>query len=384
MSKTPRRWLFGGLRLLICGAALAWVVNNLTYYDYVTLTDGSRLRALRIAERTVTVIGTDGLERNIDADRIMGDEAGDREIEYGLGTTLREADTSTLMLCLLIYAPVTLIQSLRFQWMLRAQDIRVSYWESVKLTYAGNFLNFVAALGNTGGDVFKMYYVSLHTERKTEAVTTVLLDRVVGLYGLILLVAAVILFRADDPKLSVLRYGVGVAALGGMIAAVVLFSERARSLLKTEHLLAKLPFATHLQRAEAATRRLAHHKRLVGGALACTVTLQVIALTSFVLAAKALDMRFDGGAIWDYYAYLASGVVVAAIPISFQGLGTMEAFYKHVFLDTHGTLAALLCLAMAVRLINLFWSLPGVIVTITGSYRPRIAEREVNLAQCRP
>jgi hypothetical protein len=35
---------------------------------------------------------------------------------------------------------------------------------------------------------------------------------------------------------------------------------------------------------------------------------------------------------------------------------------------------------MAVRLVTLFWSLPGVIVTMTGAYRPRITEEEVQFA----
>jgi len=263
---------------------------------------------------------------------------------------------------------------------LRAQEINVTYWESMKLCYAGNFLNFITALGSTGGDVFKMYYVAQHTDRKTEAVTTVFLDRVVGLYGLILLVGVLILVRGSDPKMQILSYAVAAILLGGAVAYGFLFSRRIRRIVNPSALLAKLPFGTHWQRAEAATRRLVHHKKLLFGALATTIALQVTALTSLALAAKALHMRWDASVIGDYYAYLASGVVIAAIPISFQGLGTMEAYYKYAFLGTHGTLAALLCLAMAVRAISLFWSLPGAVVTMTGSYRPKISEKDVAFA----
>lgn len=382
MRKMSKKWLFAALRLLVCSVALAWVLHNVTYYDYVTLVDGTKLRAIRLVDGQdlVTIRDADGAQRDIPLDQLARESDGRISIQYGLGTTWHDADKSTLLICLVVFAPVTFFQSLRFQWMLRAQEINVTYWESVKLCYAGNFLNFITVLGSTGGDMFKMYYVSLHTDRKTEAVTTVVLDRIVGLCGIILLVGTLSIIRMGDAKMDVLAFGIAVLIMGGLVAYALLFSERLRAFVKPRALLAKLPFASHWRRAESATRRLARHKRLLFGALATTICLQVTALTSLVLAAKALHMRWDTEAVWDYYAYLAGGVVVAAVPISFQGLGTVEAYYKYAFFGTHGTLAAVLCLAMAVRAINLFWSLPGVIVTMTGAYRPRVCEEDVQLA----
>ena len=379
MSETARRWTYAVVRLLVCSVALGWVLYNVTYYDYVTLLDGTRIRAtdIVVGPDSLEVVEHEGPRREIPVQRIARTEAGDLDVTFGLRTTVRQADQGTLLICFAIFAPVTLIQSLRFQWMLRAQEIHVGYWECMKLSYAGNFLNFITALGSTGGDVFKMYYVSLHTDRKTEAVTTVFLDRVVGLYGLILLVGVLGVVRIGDAKMAALGYGFAVMLVGSLIAYALLFSERVRSVIKPRALLGKLPFGAHWQRAEAATRRLVRHKSLVFGALAATVALQFIALTAMVFSAKALHMRWDASAVWDYYTYLGGGVVIAAIPVSPQGLGTMEAFYKYAFLDTHGSLAALLCLAMAVRALNLFWALPGVIVTMTGAYRPRIRRQDV-------
>jgi len=379
MSPAARKWLFAALRLAVCIAALGWVLYNVTYYDYVRLTDGREMRARRIdfGDDGVSVTTPQGERITVERNRIARQADGALDVRIGLGTTIRKADQRTLWLCLLIFSPVTFIQSLRFRWMLRAQGIDISYWESVKLCFAGNFLNFITALGSMGGDVFKMYYVSLHTDRKTEAVTTVVLDRFAGLYGLLLIVCALLAARTGDAKINVLAYGLGVLVAGTVVAYALLFSPRVRAVLKPASILGRLPFGSHWLRAEAATRRLAEHKGLVLGALAATVVLQLIALSSMVLAARALHMRWDTQAVGDYFTYLAGGVVVAAIPISPQGLGTMEAYYKYVFLDSHGSLAALLCLAMAVRAINLCWSLPGVIVTMTGSYRPRVSEEQM-------
>ncbi len=354
------------------------MLSNVVYYDHVTLEDGSHHRIVDMQSDSVSIAEADGTRRAIAC--AGGVCETDSKITLGLKTTWQRADRSKLLICFVIFAPITLLQAWRFQLMLRAQDIRVTYWESCKLSYAGNFLNFVTALGSTGGDVFKMYYTSLHTDRKTEAVVTVLLDRVVGLFGLVLLVACVLAVRTGDGKLTVLMYGVGVFLAGGFVAGAVLFSERLRSLIRPHHVLAKLPFAAQLQRAEAATRRLAHHKGLVLLSLAVTVVLQGIGMTAFIFAALALGMRSDPGAIWAYYAYMPAGMIVAAIPISFMGLGTMEAFLKHAMLGTYGTLSAILCLAMIVRLVTLAWALPGVIVTLTGACRPRVTEEAVQFA----
>ncbi|HEY3246473.1 MAG TPA: lysylphosphatidylglycerol synthase domain-containing protein, partial [Phycisphaerae bacterium] len=126
----------------------------------------------------------------------------------------------------------------------------------------------------------------------------------------------------------------------------------------------------HLRRADQSTQRLLRHRVLLSTALAITVIIHFLAVSAVMLAARALRMEWNVAAIGDYYVYIATGNVVAAVPISFQGAGTMEAVY-FLFLKQHGTFAQLLCLAIALRMIHLLWSLPGALVMLTGAYRPR-------------
>ena len=153
MSKTVKKWVFAALRLLVCAVALAWVLHSVTYYDYATLIDGRTVRMIEMGEVSVTVRDTDEEQHAIDREAIARKPDGAEDIQYGLRTTWLKAEKSTLLLCVLLFAPVTFIQSLRFQWMLRAQEINISYFESAKLCFAGNFLNYLTALGSTGGDV---------------------------------------------------------------------------------------------------------------------------------------------------------------------------------------------------------------------------------------
>ena len=122
-------------------------------------------------------------EFEVQYDRLALDTEGNPRIERGLSTAFRRSSPRHLLLAILLFAPVPLLQSFRFQLMLRAQEIRLTFWEAIKISVGGNFLNFVFMIGSTAGDVFKAYSTALHTERKTEAVTTILLDRIVGAVG---------------------------------------------------------------------------------------------------------------------------------------------------------------------------------------------------------
>ncbi|MDA0842098.1 MAG: lysylphosphatidylglycerol synthase transmembrane domain-containing protein, partial [Planctomycetota bacterium] len=81
--------------------------------------------------------------------------------------------------CLLVGICVT---ALRWYLLLKAQGIRISYWNSLRLTFVGIFFNTFMP-GGTGGDLVKAYYVWDSGSKRAAAVTTVFLDRVIGLYA---------------------------------------------------------------------------------------------------------------------------------------------------------------------------------------------------------
>ncbi len=380
MTAGQRSRIWAIVRLVLCVLFIALAVRGVALHDRVTLTPPPEAPAdipvkVRLVDEgpdTVTILDAAGARRTLPRSRIARDADGSEQIERGLATALRSINPYYLALALLVFAPVTLLQSLRFQLMYRAQDIRLSYWESVKLCYAGNFLNFVFLLGSTAGDVFKAYHTATHTPHKTEAVTTILLDRIVGLSGL-LVVAAIMSFTGSaDPLLR--KLGItALVLLGGVLVALwVVGSHRgiaARVRRGMQNLLRQLPAAETTVRVMASAERLANRRGLLGGCVVIAIVLQFIAVGAGVVLAYALHMDFSGSKVWDYFAYIGSGHMIAAIPITAQGLGTMELAYKQFFLGTYGTLAQLLCLALWIRIMQLLWSLPGALVTMLGKHR---------------
>ncbi len=369
------------VRTVVGVGIMLLILRSVSLDDWATLDDGRELRVTNWAEikddprledpaaASELFIEIEGESAPLPLSRVARDEDGNLRIAVGLTTAARSAEPRWIWLSLLCFAPVPFLQSIRFRWIVQAQDISLSLWESMKLVYAGNFLNFVA-LGSTGGDVFKAYYVSTHTDRKTEAVTTVLLDRAVGMVGLVVITLLVMLLRIDDPKIRIWVPWIALLNVGLLAGVFVAFSRRARARLRVDDWLPKLPFGAQLARIDAAVHRMRGHPRLLGAALALSVLLQGLAVTAFMLAGLGLGMRGGFAAYPDYLVYLSLGLLVAAIPVSYQGLGTLDATLQVFFRGTYGNFSQVLFLGVAIRLVQLVWSLPGAIVPLTGAHRP--------------
>ena len=99
---------------------------------------------------------------------------------------------------------VVCITFVRWYFLVRALGIPFRLRDALRLSFLGYMLNFVS-FGAVGGDLFKAIFIAREQPgRRTEAVATVLLDRVIGLYAL-LLVTSITFLLVEIP--------VGYAAL---------------------------------------------------------------------------------------------------------------------------------------------------------------------------
>ena len=84
-----------------------------------------------------------------------------------------------------------LLATTRWQLLLRAVDVELTWRETLQLTMIGNFFNMFMP-GSVGGDPLRAYYATRHAPpgRRVEAATTVLVDRALGL-GTLLVICVV-------------------------------------------------------------------------------------------------------------------------------------------------------------------------------------------------
>jgi len=269
----------------------------------------------------------------------------------------------------LAFGPAPVIISVRLKWLLEVHNVEISVWQAIKVTFAGNFIINTLPVGTSGGDAVKAYYVARDTPHKHEAVTSVLFDRFIGVVGLVGMSGIVLLLHWRNPAFAGLGQVIAVVALVLVGGAGVYFSHTMRRLLRLEKILSVLPFTTHLQRIDRAAFAFRHH---VGRLIAClivTAVLQLIVVISVFLAGWALNMV--GGqplaALPVYLAYTPVCLLAGALPI-----GVMEETFKQLFADAagFGTREAAISLSLLGRLIQLVWSVPGLLVVL-GAGRPR-------------
>ena len=113
----------------------------------------------------------------------------------------------------------------RWYLLVRALHLPFRLVDAFRLGFLGYLFNFVV-VGSVGGDLFKAIFIAREQPgRRAEAVATVLVDRIVGVYALVLLTSAVIL-GGGMPKSTVevetiCRLTLVAAAIGAAGIAVL-------------------------------------------------------------------------------------------------------------------------------------------------------------------
>jgi glycosyltransferase 2 family protein len=392
MTKKRPRWLLSLLRYGLCVVAIGWLVTHVPWHTQVRLKDkdGPLVRLVEprdpdlAAKASELVIEREGRIETIPITAAhLADVRGQKvlDIELGIPDVVRNIDGKLALVAILLFLPVSLIQSYRLVVMVAIQGVKLGYWNAIKLTFAGNFFNF-ALPGTTGGDLIKAYYLTQYTHLKTEVVTTVFLDRAIGLLGLVILAAGGILLTWDPDAFGSLALGLAVLCAILAAGSIVVFSGRIRRALRLAELAEKLPGGEQIMRIGKATVALRRHKGHAVVSLLLTLLLQIIVMISAAVMGWALGMHAPPGSplaqLWYFVIYIAIGFLIAAIPITPpQGIGVMEAAYVKFFMRGGlNTASQAVALALAVRLIQLVWALPGVLVPLLGAHLPRKDELE--------
>ncbi len=269
---------------------------------------------------------------------------------------------------------------LRWWLLLRGQGIRISFWAAHRLTFIGFFFNNVVP-GATGGDLIKAVYVSRRTDRRAEAVITVLVDRVTGVVALAMIAAIVLTPRLGDPvyrELALFIFGF----LGAFtVACVLFFSRTVRRVLHVDEIAAKLPFAGLIKKVDEAIFIYRHQKKGLFVAVLLSFANQLSIQLIMVLFAHALHVTTRSGEplpVTDYMVVLPAAWMVSAIPLSPGGWGTRELAFTVGFHLVGVGRAAAVALSVMGGMNMVFWSLLGGLYVILdrGAIAEATAEAE--------
>lgn len=112
-------------------------------------------------------------------------------------TKLGQLDLTRISLCLALALFLMSCQvsfgAWRWKLLLQAQGIRISLWRAISLSFQGNAFSLFMPGGALGGDVVKAAIVAVEADEKKrmEGITTVALDRLIGMSALFIIVLAI-------------------------------------------------------------------------------------------------------------------------------------------------------------------------------------------------
>jgi uncharacterized membrane protein YbhN (UPF0104 family) len=263
---------------------------------------------------------------------------------------------------LVIYLGMIVASAWRWRQLLVAQELAVSNRELVRSYLVATFFNnFLPS--NIGGDVVRIKDTVPIAGSRTLAATVVLLDRAIGLLGLLLIAAfGAMLVSSRTARLlpigasSLLLVSVlGVAGLGILVLAPDLV---ARLLAPLKRLHAEW-VELRLERVVTMFARFRSRPVALLNCLAGAVVVQALLVTFYVAVAASVGIPIPA----EHLAVLVPlSFIVQMVPISMNGFGVREATFTAYFRMLGLPIESALVLSLLATASIMLFSLSGAAV----------------------
>ena len=128
-----------------------------------------------------------------------------RDNLYEVKENILSLNVFYFLFAVLLYVLITVIGSYRLHILLRAHNIAFPFIEILKNLYIG-FLFNLFLLGSTGGDAVRSYYIAKQTHKKTEVITLIFFDRLIGVTTMMCIALSSLLLNLEVAKLRSMAY----------------------------------------------------------------------------------------------------------------------------------------------------------------------------------
>lgn len=218
------------------------------------------------------------------------------------------------------------ISNLKWSIILREYGTFIPFNKLCNMYLTGMFFSMFLP-GSYGGDFVRAYQVSTHTEKAMEGVMSVVLERVAGAVGLLVILLFALLFL-DQPFIS-LNFRVWVIGLimTFFLAIPVLFSKKVfRSL---EPLLARVGKKNEtLVRGIYESISVIKSRKVILSTVFLSIIFQFLVVLTNYLIAISLNVNID-------FTYFLLAIPIASlismIPITLNGIGVRDMSYIALF-----------------------------------------------------
>ena len=390
-SKKLKRVLVVG-KILLALCLLGWVLSKAHWNDYIQLRPefGSKTWTLTEgqSDTNAELFVSRGMlwwkeNRIIPRSEIKPCDAdGKQIIRRGIKNSFEDIRIWWVVLTAAGFGLAYVITAFRWWYLLRVLGVALPLWVVMRLAYLGLFFNNIVP-GTVGGDLVKGWYVSKHEHKTAPVLVSIFLDRILGLIAMAIIAAVmlcVVLLSGAESLEKMRPAAVTVAIVGGLLVGALLFllSDTVRRWFHLDKIYKRLPIAHHF---EAAGEAVSIYRGRIGSlvlAVCMTFVAHLSMFCSIGFLGRAMGMDT---AIFTFLVYLPLIYILGAVPITPGGVGIVENLYVKFFATATVGASTIIALAMLARFIPILWSLPGLVVAITGPKLPKASEMEAQLEE---
>jgi glycosyltransferase 2 family protein len=280
-----------------------------------------------------------------------------------LWETLSAVEPWAFLVSLGLMGSTILIGALRWHMALRVQGLALPFKRAGEISLIAHFFNSFL-LGSTGGDLLKAYYAARETHhKKAEAVTTVFVDRLIGLFSMLLFAALMMplnaaLLGSHEALWSVTGFALAMLVASGGMVWLAFWGGVSRRFPVVRELLRRLPKAELLERSLEACRHYGRERAFLARSLAASMALNLVCVLQVWVLALGLGADVPLRAL---LVIVPVVICISAIPVTPSGLGVRENLFVLILsvpaLGVSATHA--LSLSLLAYAGSLFWSVVG-------------------------
>jgi uncharacterized protein (TIRG00374 family) len=241
---------------------------------------------------------------------------------------------------LLLYVQL-LTSFYRWKLLLQSQKISIPLIDSVRLGMASQFFMTLGP-GTLAADIARTVYISQHApDKKIRGLSTVFLDRVMGLFGMIFLGAVSFLISIDrlrhlDHKMGPALMSMGFVLLvtaGGIVLALLLLPFLVRGFhladenSKRKKIL-KIPMVGHLFEVLAL---YADRRDYLWYGILMSVGMHVVNVCILLLLTQHFYGGLAGLSLSEFFFAASIGIVVISLPLAPSGIGVGQVAFSTIF-----------------------------------------------------
>jgi len=303
--------------------------------------------------------------------------------KYGptaLWKTVRSVQPLPLAISVLVVGIAIGIGVVRWRVLLAAGGFNLSAGRAAEISFVAHFFNSLM-LGTVGGDVMKAYYAARETHhRKTEAVVTVLVDRVIGLWAMLVFAALMVLpnWRLfQQPGLRTITAVTFVTMLAATGFVFIAFRGGiSKRWTRAREALRRLPKGEWIERLLDACRAYGKAPGALRTAFCFSMAANLLCVTQFWVLARGLKLEVS---FLELCLIVPTIVCIAAIPIAPSGIGVRENLFVQMLAIPAIAAPATPALSLSLLALagSLFWSLIGGVVYMMFRHKHHLAEREL-------